>query len=63
MLESRISKLKEKWKKEGRLKTLSDEDTYKINKRINDEMQIVRMDYRRREAQSERNAGRMYFNC
>jgi len=35
----------------------------KINKRINDEMFYVKIDYKRREAESNSCAGKTYFNC
>lgn len=64
MLIDKIKEIKEKWKKEGiENEKLSKEDTYNINKRINDEMSVVRRDYKKREAESIESASRTYITC
>jgi peptide deformylase len=55
MLKNKIEEIKEK--------CLSVEETYKITKRINDEMQVVRRDYIKRDGESIEAAGKTYFNC
>jgi hypothetical protein len=62
-MESKIDKILDKYRTEGRLEVLSQEESAKINRRINEEMKKVRRDYRMREAKSYISAGEVYFNC
>ena len=63
MLIDMIGNILKKAEKEGRLKILSKEESNGVMKAISDEMKIVRREYILKQARSEEDAKKIYFNC
>ncbi len=62
MLIDKIGEITRRLEKEGKLKNLSREKNYNLNKKINDKMIIASREYRLKNFLSEEAAKKIYLN-
>ncbi len=60
---NRIEKILEEIKSQGEVRILAPEERYEIDKELSEKMKIYHREYLKKEAKSERDAKKTYFNC